>query len=282
MDLVEKVRAEGLRFLEKALKDKELFKDLYYQLDTKEENVALNKAIEEILIQEGHKQIEMKKAGKQFVSPLLAWIRDKETAKRLHDLMLTPQGMKIISHVANTASGEFLIFRPMTTDYSAAHGFVNTLFVAPGGRSIGVTIMDAACGNEIDKTIVPKFPKAKEIKDKQKKLEEWIKGDIEKDICFFEHHHNEALELFKEILKDEKNVDVLAKFLVTEKGRKLAARVGKIGFGRKCGACYLWNTYGGRQLVKKLLASFEGHEAIYAIMTGMTRAEFIASTAPLE
>lgn len=295
MDLVSSIRGQGFAFLEKALSDNELYYELLQQMQSESEDEALHQALIEALVGEGRKRLQEKKTGKESGSPVLLWLKNPEIAKRLRELVLTSQGIQAMVHAAENSAGEFLIFEPMATDYLLAHAFVNTLLVNPNGRKLVIGLVQAAAGNEIEKMFVPKFPKAKKTGEGEKfekyfssekgiaELEERVKKEngTETLLAFLQSHESEACGILKDALANEKINDALVQFLLTEAGRKLCAAIGKSGFGRKIGAGYLWFTKGGRLLVKKLLVSFEGHESVYAIMTGMTRAEFIAATVKL-
>ncbi|MBS3068422.1 hypothetical protein J4450_06965 [Candidatus Micrarchaeota archaeon] len=284
-ELTKRINTEGLAFLFNAVKSDTLFNSLSQAL----EDNSVKEALANMLISEGEKT----KLDNKKYSVLFSILNDTVFSDKLIELMTSNEGIGILKKVVSSDGGEALVLGAMDANYTSAHAFVNKLLKRRIGRRLVVELVIAASLNdnikvgasEISQSMLSN--KGKEflslISD-IKNLQQAFSDDTqsEKILDYLKANSQEAALVLSNKLNDKEYTIQLISVLTSESGKTFCSLIGKSGFGKKIGGGKLWHTKGGRDFVHEMLKKEDGAYAIYAIVTGMSVAEFIAYTAKLE
>lgn len=289
-NILEGIKSKGFEFLLQSIKDDISFRKL--------STLTINKDFEDVvvnaIISAGQEALKVDKLNSHYILHILAMLKDNEHSNRLRTIMKSDLGNRILRESVSNPAGEFLVFGPMSANYPLGHAFVSELLKTREGRTAVIAIVDAACHSKPAGILVlPPFentPKGKELRQRlqtDKDAENFVvllKSEVySEDLAnYMAANMAEAENILHETISTKEGVARVARIMLSESGKAFCSLLGKKGIGRKFGSAHLWLTKGGRELVHALLNADDGPYVVYSIATGMSVAEFVAYTLPLE
>ncbi len=283
-ELIQKIDNEGLGFISNATKNDASFNLLINSFEDNE----IKEALANMLISEGKKA----QTNSEKYSVLFSILNDSTFSDKLIELMTSNEGIGILKKVVSSEEGETLVLGAMQANYASAHAFVNKLLKRRIGRRLVVELVSVAAHNTkyesvsgISQSVLSEkgkefFSLISDVKNLQQTFSDNVQTD--KILDYLKSNSAEAALILENKFQDKEYVLQLIQALTTDAGKSLCSLVGKSGFGRNTGAGKIWHTKGGRDFVHEMLKKEDGAYAVYAIVTGMSVAEFIAYTAKLE
>jgi len=279
------IRKGGIPHLLTVVRDETRFNALKASLH----NAAVRSALVHILMAEGRRLLAAhKKSGKppseigKLSSKIGTMLADPELRTRLRKLMETEGGRKVVKEVASTTEGDFLVLGYL---FNAPGGplLVGRMLLSAAGRETAFAILDGACSAKPDPYFLPKLPPFKVTAD-GKRLREQLStdhganelraslityGGKERLLNVFVNKQTEVRSVLRDILATDAGVNRVYRVMDSEHGREFLERVGEEGLGKTIAGDDLWLTAGGRKLLRKLLATGPGREAVLALVTGL-------------
>jgi len=250
---------------------------------------GVQQALSTALVAEGARLLDIhKRSGKptteipKLASPLKEMLDDPVSRDRLRNLLITTRGRAVLRSAVATPQGDFLALGYMFNTDSGKK-LVMRLLTSQAGIQAAITIIDAATYSTPDPYFLPKLPPFRPTADGRRFRESFASdgganlfranlishAGRQTMLDFFTNKETEARSCLRDVLSTPEGVRRLHAVLVSEQGREFLELLGESGLGRRIGGDDLWLTGGGRVLVRQLLRSPEGREAIFALVTGL-------------
>ncbi len=278
------IEKKGFAYLQGALRDQSKFEALKAALSSP----VVRKALIELLRGEGKRLLAEHKKSKQptsaipkMHSDLGTIVADASSLRRLRELMMTYGGREVLKAVGSTTEGDFLMLGYLFNT-PGGQKLVTGMLISSEGRKTSLTILYAACSAAPDPYFLPKLPLFKVTADGQKFKQQLSSlpgtnelraslityGGKKRLLDFFTNKETEARSVLREILSTDAGIARVHHILISEQGGDFLEMLGMSGLGRRIAGDDLWLTPGGRKLLKKLLATSAGREAVFALITG--------------
>jgi len=294
------VREHGIPFLRDALASKQLFERLRAELA----NPAVRHALATVLVREGNRLLEEYKPKYtanpkspigEMKSPLKD-ILDKSTSRdRLRELMLTENGREVLREAVSQRGGEFLIVGYMFNTPGGLR-LTSRLLLSEEGRKTAAAILGAACLTSPDPLVVKKLPPYKPTEFGRNlsgmlssdggvaQLRAMLKDKKQREalVMQFKANEAEARGVLRDAVSTEGGRARMVALMTSEEGRAFLKGLGEKGLGKTIGGDDLWLLEGGRRLVRELLGSKEGREAVWGLVSGFSIGSSLLKTLPLE
>jgi len=173
---------------------------------------------------------------------------------------------------------------------------VGRMLLSSEGRETAAAILSSACLITPDPYFLKKLPPYKKtaygnefeyLLSSEKgvnKLIDYLKESSSNRYAllgFFEFHSAEARGILRDLLSTEAGVKRMYHLMISEPGRDFLELLGEKNLGLKIGGDDLWLLGGGRSLVRKLLETEDGQEAVFRLVTGFSFGSSIINVIPL-
>ncbi len=251
-----------------------------------ERSPAVRQAVADAITREGSRLIEEhKKSGRptsevrNLPSPLRNLLQDADARSRLRELMVSPPGQGVLGAAVRTTGGEFLVVGYMF-NVPGGLGLVGRMMLSNAGRATAGIILYSATFVTPDPYFRPALPPYRPSEEGRQFRENLASDDGLRNRLrtrdgrttlrdFFRQHEAEARTILRETLSSPEGVRRIAGVLTSDDGRNFLGMIGG-SLGTRIAGDDLWNTGGGRVLVRQMLVSAEGARAIFGLITGFS------------